>query len=206
MLKHRPGTIDELLLTEAALNEYDLPDSLSGQTVLDVGACIGTFAATVASRGAARVLAFEPNEDNYRLAVENTRAFSQVEVRHAAVWKPGVAHLVVSDITDGETAICNVLGNVGQQVAVVSLDEILEELGVVDLAKFDCEGSEYAILMNSDLLRRMRKIVGEYHNVSGHTGLELAAFLSVAGYRVSLQEKVFKHPVTGFTFGLFSAC
>ena len=44
------------------------------------------------------------------------------------------------------------------------IDNILSNLPKVSLLKIDTEGSEFEILMNSKLLHKVERIVGEYHN------------------------------------------
>lgn len=45
-------------------NEYELPDSLAGQTVVDLGGHIGSFARLCLDRGAQHVLSYEPLAEN----------------------------------------------------------------------------------------------------------------------------------------------
>jgi FkbM family methyltransferase len=77
----RPNTLDAYVWRE--VRSYDPLDVGAGDLVLDVGLNIGAFAYRAAQRGA-RVVGYEPEPDNARLARVNTAGLN-VEVREAAV-------------------------------------------------------------------------------------------------------------------------
>ena len=78
----------------------------------------------------------------------------------------------------------------GVAVDSVSFDDLMnkESIDHCDLLKLDCEGSEYEILQRCapDTLRRVRRIVGEFHegpHLSG-TGADLCRFLESRSFRI----------------------
>ena len=69
----RPFTADDMLNFRSIVqdNEYRLPESLKGWTVMDVGAHIGCFALASYLRGADRIFSYEVEEGNYDALVAN---------------------------------------------------------------------------------------------------------------------------------------
>jgi hypothetical protein len=92
-------------------------------------------------------------------------------------------------------------GTESEPVAIIAFDDIVRDVGVVDLLKIDAEGSEYPILLTSTLLNDVREIVGEYHVLSDyedsgavnhHAGwnlLNLQRHLTAAGFVVQFVDK-----------------
>ncbi len=147
-----------------------------GDVVVDVGANIGVFSAFAALQARdVRVFAYEPFPGNVALLRSNTEGIRQSRVRvypqavggssgerilqtHPTNW---IVHTVAGPDTTAP----------GLAVPCVSLDEVLASNGIerCSLLKLDCEGSEYEILRSArpETMRRVDKIVGEYHAVPG---------------------------------------
>ncbi len=188
----RKGTYDELIQRSISVDYWATPQSFSAdQVVLDVGCHIGAFTRLAADRGA-RVIGYEANRENYRLACLNTADHQRVTIRHAAIWRsdrpPGVVHFVPSanaENTGGGTVLFDstqvaqavIRDREGCRSAVtpeanlpsvhdvqsVPLDAVLEELGDVQVLKIDAEGVEFPVLLTSRRLRQCALIVGEFH-------------------------------------------
>lgn len=58
-------------------NSYRLNDFLPGSVVVDVGAHIGSFSIGCSIRGASKIYAFEPVQDNYELLIKNLNNFAK---------------------------------------------------------------------------------------------------------------------------------
>jgi FkbM family methyltransferase len=192
---YRKDTIDRDVITEVI--EWDsygvgrMPP-LAWPVVVDVGAHIGTFAALAALRGLGeRILAYEVDGENCRLARQNTARFGQVEVIQAAVvgaerpagyFRPettntGAYHL--QPPPDQATPIDE----------YVTLADILaiDRVAGIGLLKMDCEGWEHFILEQAaqdGALERVGRISMEYHNFFQRKGSGLAAMLRNAGFEV----------------------
>lgn len=168
-------------------------------TVIDIGANIGTFAldaARCASQG--RVLCFEPDADNFRLLQMNLRrnhCHSVTAVRAAVAGADGDVTLFCA--TEG--GYHSIRSERGQHVARteivpgVSLERIFERHQVArcNFLKLDCEGAEYEILyaLPPPYFRRIERIAMEYHG--GADPVErraqadaLAAHLERQGFRI----------------------
>ena len=149
-----------------------------GWTVLDLGAHKGSFTVRAALAGPkTRVYAVEPEPENLRYLNANIalNRLQNVVVHAAAVSaEPGEALLYVAGRGSGTNSLLRglVKGDTGVSVAVatIRLDDLLERAGgQVDLMKMDVEGAEYAVLhtVSSTALRRIHRIVLEYHDVAG---------------------------------------
>lgn len=174
----RPGTWDTLIAEGVFGDEYG-PIDVRGRIVVDVGAHIGAFSVYAATRGASRVLAYEPGAENFRLLAINTTGHPAIEPHRAAVWRSDRDEATVAwrasanpRNTGGGTVVeCSAIAGVPfdrdsrDAVAAIPLDAIVERCGVVGLLKIDAEGSEYPILATSRALDRVEAIVGEYHAV-----------------------------------------
>lgn len=186
----RGGTWDRLIAESVLGGEYGLVE-VRGRTVIDIGAHIGAFAVLAAQCGAARVLAYEPDAENFRLLCINARDRRAIEAHRAAVWRSDRREATLRwrassnpENTGGGSvircaAIAGVAIDVREEVEVeaVPLDTILAREGTIGLIKIDAEGSEYPILATSRRLDRVEAIVGEYHAVEVlDPSMRIAAF------------------------------
>lgn len=178
MIKFREHTWDENIWRSVVdHDEYRLGGLklLPEDVVLDIGAHIGSFAYLALDRGAGRVVAVEPDPDNFNYLRHNLqdvcRAAHRTVLVSGAAWSmPGKVHYAgVGVNTGGGTT----LGCTGVPVAAFPFPELLEwaasmaDSGKIRLLKLDCEGAEWPLLMSaletSDQLDRVEAIVGEYH-------------------------------------------
>lgn len=185
------GTTDDYVWREVVLrNEYGLPDSLEGQTVLDIGGHVGLFAYAALGRGAT-VRSYEPDPDNYRRLGAHHGDHPRFSAFNAPVWDEAISLTYRQDPWNNGGGQCK--PGVGMQA--VAFDDILRDLGRVDLLKLDCEGAEWLILRGSKELHRVGRIVGEYH---GGDVDEFRQILKDAGFAVEI-----RNPELGQ--GLFTA-
>jgi FkbM family methyltransferase len=162
--------------------------------IVDVGGYIGDFALyAVKYLDAARVVAYEPTQENFAMLRRNVE-LNGYDDRITAV-KKAVG-------TSGETVL-NVQKRDGDEVHVsaywypeaerrvlpsVSLSEVLHSHGLesVDLLKVDCEGGEYDIFPAApdDVFERIGNIVFEYHAIDGYRSKldRVMSRLASAGY------------------------
>jgi FkbM family methyltransferase len=199
----RKGTWDRAIAESVmSLNEYRINRLAQDDIVLDIGAHIGSFSVFAAVRGAGRIVGFEPLPENFEIAMENCSGYPQIEIRNAAVWRSDGRDgtLKHSGIPRHNTGGGDVLGKKGVAVSSVSLDSVLEELGHVRLAKIDCEGAEFPIVLTSRKLEQIDEIILEYHEMSeipevarveGYTNFRrhhLDEYLSKQGFVVTVDE------------------
>jgi hypothetical protein len=85
----------------------------------------------------------------------------------------------------------------GKKVKIYSLKRLFEEFGVDSaVAKFDCEGCEYALLEEDyDTLRKIEKIAMEYH----HGSDTVLKKLESSGFKVRV-EKSQRNRMRGYIY------
>jgi FkbM family methyltransferase len=148
------------------------------KTVVDVGACIGTFTKFAHSLWPhAEYHCFEPNPRSFELL--------KLNCPFATCYNLAVGDPKNTILTDGvgatgggyvttegefETAkakadgfIYSVLG----EVETISFEAFVDDagFGTIDLLKLDCEGGEWPIIreLTPKTARKIKKLVGEYH-------------------------------------------
>ncbi|HEX6347813.1 MAG TPA: FkbM family methyltransferase [Candidatus Dormibacteraeota bacterium] len=173
--------------------DYDLPgtDWDSVDTVIDVGAHVGSFTVWVARRAPrARIVAVEPNPQSFHLLERNIRLnglSDRVRTINAAVGaEAGRVAFESSEHSLGTKM--STQGNGALMADVFRLADLIQESGfnTVDYLKLDTEGMEYQILKHADagVLRQIRRLTCEYHPVAGESVQALADQLEAAGYSV----------------------
>jgi FkbM family methyltransferase len=203
-------------------NEYRLPDKFEPNSlVLDIGANIGSFSYACIQRGAAKVIAFEPDPDNFALFRKQLKSEifnGLVEIYPLAVvggsgfsWRT-FSGVVRSDgqINHGGAFLFSEEGSdygLGEfimnrpfQVPCIGLDEIVLPDGMnFRTLKIDAEGAEWEILSSSTQPTLFESIVGEYHPHKGCNREYLSTLFSVCNY----EAEIVPHPNS--ELGLFFA-
>lgn len=187
---------------------------LPGDTVVDIGANIGSFAVRVGFREpTARVIAVEPMDENVRLLEKNIAAnhLSNVTVVRAAI--AGVSGSVTLYPGKGTwfgsgsvTPSNDVQTGAGVVVPAMTLVDLfaVHDVQRCDFLKMDCEGAEYAALaaVPDDLWQRIRKIALEYHEFpGGGTRQQLVSLLESKAYRV-IVPKQYENKKIGLLFAV----
>lgn len=174
----RPNTQDEFIIDEVyKYNCYKLPDSLEGITIIDIGANIGAFVAACVERNVDRVIAFEPERENFDKLDElclrhnwhNVRRYEGAVVgrtngKRFTYLSQGEMHGDVR-LTGGYATSDH--GKI--PVPLFSIDQVMEMSGKNSTSdiwiKLDCEGSEHDIVRNIENNSRITRIFGEVHTV-----------------------------------------
>lgn len=189
-----------------------------GDTVLDIGANVGLFSIWVACNvPSAKIFAFEAASDNFAALAENIQRnhLQGISAHHYAVadghrWQVtlyrgfhGGIHSIRPEYRNWDSLSGSPRPT--EKVRATTLEQILQRLKIkrVDFMKIDCEGAEYEILLStpSRTLSRIRKIVGEYHNLSAaRQGRVLKKFLTRNGFQTA-----FKSAGPGKPWGMFVA-
>lgn len=162
-----------------------------GWHVLDIGGGLGDYALLVAHEHPdAHVVAYEPFDASRELFERNRRAngLDQVLVRPEAIGDPGFVRYGHLGRGPGEHAVEPADARTPGAIESISLATALDRADMprCDLAKLDCEGAEFPILLGADdaTLARIDRIVLEYHEGPGRHRSQLAARLTAAGYAV----------------------
>ncbi len=138
--------------------------------VIDIGANVGYFsifaANNIGSKG--KVIAIEPEANNYSLLVSNTRYVrNKVSIENSAIsHEVGQSYLYLSESLNHTLVSCRESPKVPIQTQ--TLENLLScyNLDHVDFLKMDCEGAEYEILkyMPSDVFAKISVISMEFHD------------------------------------------
>ena len=165
-------------------------------TVIDVGAHIGSFSALAGSKGA-NVYSFEPEKNNFKLLKENVKTnllTEKIKCFNLAVdMKRGTDFLYMSKNL-GAHSFFNEWAKTSekQKIKKITIKDVfaMNKLNKCDFLKMDCEGAEYNILFNTpkSVLEKMEKIAMEYHVVEEKSGEAMKEFLEKNGFKVIMTE------------------
>jgi FkbM family methyltransferase len=202
-IAYREGTMDERAvapwiewLRQPTPTAYELrPD----EVVLDVGAHIGGFtllASSLVPEG--RVLAVEACRESYEMLIRNIELneLTNVAAAHLALSdRRGETYLHYSEAGNWAHTITKSTQAGGEPVRTETLTDYLHDsnVGRCDLAKFNCEGAEFPILMNTPVktLRTIRQMLIYYHAdlVDEHYSLSrLEQHLEEAGFELECRK------------------
>ncbi len=163
------------------------------ETVLDVGAYVGSFTIKIARR-AKKVLAIELDPKNYACLQANVSKFANVRTIRKGVWNSKkklklyldprypIAHSVV--IPPGNEFI---------DVEFDTLDSIVSELGFnkVDFIKMNIEGAELEALQSAEqVLKSTKKVVVDAHHSrnGGETWPLVCQLLETKGFETHVDK------------------
>ena len=199
-LLRRAGTFDRFIIFETwSLHEYDIKgfEIKIGDTVVDIGAQIGTFsvyAAQKAKRG--KVFAYEPFLENYDILLKNKalNRLKNIKTFNLAVSDTkGKVSFYTSKLNSAAPSLIKFQGDhikIKEKVSAVSLEDVFEKnkLKRIDFLKIDAEGSEYKIILGASksTLQKVQKIVMEYHLIPGlkHKPKDIRSYLEKNGFTV----------------------
>lgn len=194
-------------------DEYNLNSFTEGLSdapvVLDIGAHIGCFAVSFATRfPGARVYSYEPTPSTGEYLSRNVSTNgldARITVNKEAVAaETGSLTIADNGPGSGHNGVLHLgkEGTVGIEVPARSIADAFAAAGDVEFVKLDTEGAEYEIIGNGPegLWSSVRRLVMEYHPVPGHTFEELDERLTAEG--LTLIDRV--HAPSGLGLAWFS--
>lgn len=156
----RNGTSDFAVFRQVCLSrQYDLPAVRDAEYILDAGANIGMSSLYFLLRNPrARVVAVEPDAENYAVAAENLGRFAdRCRLIHGAVWSQGgTLALRRGTFRDGRHWASQTVPDspdAKEHVRAYTVDELLREAGFprFDLLKIDIEGAELQVFRDGSV-------------------------------------------------------
>ncbi|ATW03118.1 FkbM family methyltransferase [Sphingorhabdus sp. YGSMI21] len=172
----RPTTTDLQVVRTCLLGEFDEVMGRVGNEhglIVDAGGYIGLVSILLARQfPAAQIVCLEPSSQNFALAKENCRPYSNIEVWNCAL-APQSGQLTLSDRRTGPWGYTVVADSADgearamETVEAKSVTNILDHFNVsgIDLLKLDIEGGELALLRDSpDWVKKTDVIVIELHD------------------------------------------
>jgi len=156
---------DVLLLDEYGMAKDFKQEKFRDSIIVDAGAHVGLFSLKI-SPYARKVICIEPLEKNYRLLKENLyrNKIGNAEPLQKALWVKNTSIRFIQGKTSSSGRI-KMEAEKGIEIEAITLKEIVERYGRVDLLKLDVEGSEYEILLKTpnSVFDSILRIVGEIH-------------------------------------------
>ncbi len=195
-VKLRPQTFDRITIREILIKKiYTKKHKIKkNDIIVDVGAQIGVFS-LYASKKAKKVIAIEPEPENYKLLLENIRLNNKKNIFPInSVVSKSEKEQRFQIIND--TGGCSLYQIRTQKrcskkkrifVTSVTLDYLFDsfKLSKIDFLKLDCEGAEYEILESSiSVLPKIKVLVIECHLLENKSADTLKTFLEKNGYLV----------------------
>lgn len=130
-----------------------------GDIVVDAGAHIGSFSLLVSDK-ARRIIAFEPEPENFELLRLNAAPHGNIEAHRKALWSgTGEGKLYHNRSNSGGHSLLGPGGatDYALDVDLVRLDEVVEEANFI---KMDVEGAEIEALKgSSEILRSCHPVI-----------------------------------------------
>ncbi len=145
--------------------EYKLRADIAPKSILDIGGNMGDSAAYFAAiYPEASIVVYEPDPANFALLKKNMEQFPQVTCVEAAVAGATGERVFYKNNTSSVASSLLSRGGKEEQVTVhtVSLNDLVREHSA-DLVKFDVEGGEYDLFVNTDRTKLPPTMVGEVH-------------------------------------------
>ena len=141
-----------------------------GHSVVDIGAHIGIFSLYATLFNARRVMAFEPERENYQLLRQNIDAnhlSRKVQPFNIAIWSKDTKKSLFTSkgsAFHGFYPDAHHIGGV-ETVSCKGINSVLDQLEGPIMLKVDAEGSEYEIIaaINDENFHKIERIVLEYH-------------------------------------------
>jgi len=168
---------DTKLIFNGARDDGDIPSVFGSEDykilkpeneiVVDIGANIGDSSIYFALNRAKHVIALEPYPSTFNLAVQNIKVNNlndKITILNSGYGK--ASEIVKVDEKMSRTAGAILISsNEGKEVKLYSLEMLINEFGIQEaLLKMDCEGCEYNILNEDDVvLKKFKRIVLEFH-------------------------------------------
>ena len=202
-IAYRKNTADEGVLAESfshdgffsAVREYHPAED---HVILDVGAHIGAFALLAASKvPKGQVYAIEACQDTYNFLRLNValNQVTNISIHRLALMDRRATVTLHHDSGNWGHSTVKRLSRHSEQVPARSLADFMAESHIAqcDLAKLNCEGAEFPILLNAppDVLRRFSTLLVLYHCDlwTHHSEGDLCKHLENSGFTTEIRNR-----------------
>ena len=144
----RVGTYDEYVMKEISKSYGML--AVEGKVVVDIGANIGCFTRWALEHGAKKVIAIEPEPNNFKMLELNTQGYENVVCLNAAITPEPMGkialYLAPSGKNPGNSSVHARRGRTGVEVNTIHVGAVFSGHPDINVAKIDCEGAEYGLM------------------------------------------------------------
>lgn len=191
----RPRSADEYTFREIFIRrEYDIkfPAKFSPRWIIDAGANIGLTSVFFSIKyPSAKILAIEPDKENYQRLLINTSAISNIDALRAALWVDE-SNIEVIDEGYGLRGFTVRAGATSNEVNGITINSLIAKynIDVIDILKIDIEGSEKEIFEKGyeEWLPRTKCLVIELHDRM-KPGCSKAVLTALTRFNFSLEVK-----------------
>lgn len=183
-------SIQELFIDEV----YKFNTTNANPVILDCGANWGlSIIYFKTNHPSAKIIAFEPDENVYKLLKTNIQSFGleNVELNKKAVWKQEGTLQFSSEGALGGRLTEDGEGKNTIEVQTARLKDVIRSYEKIDFLKMDIEGAEYEVVKDCvDELHRVERLFIEYHSKPGEPQqlAEILDFVNKAGFRYYIKE------------------
>lgn len=199
------GIKDVLLNREYEyLPKFEL-SNFKGKRILDVGAHVGLYS-LLASAFAKEVIAIEPHPINYHLLRINmirNDVKNVICVRKALWYQKENTFLFDANASSSYSLFPDIVSGLGHYVGTITLEEVVDCFGDIDLMKIDIEGAEFTIFekLEKSILSRIHHIVFEVHptaieNVKTLTQAFRSSHACIENFRTPIGKTFRTYPVS----------
>jgi FkbM family methyltransferase len=164
----RLGTTDVGVFMQVFVyDQYGVGLARAPSVIVDAGANVGMSAVYFAQRHPdAKIIAIEPEPENFRLLVRNARPFPNIVPVQAALWNHD-GTVAIHDTGRGGWGMRVAEDAAGAAVKSIRLDTLLRDHGIthVDLLKVDIEGAECEVFEDAATwIDRVSVVCTELHD------------------------------------------
>jgi FkbM family methyltransferase len=176
------ATFEQLFIWE----DYDLPVNEGVAFIIDAGANIGCATIYFANRFPnARIVAIEPDAENFRMLARNTSPYANVSLIQAGVWHKRAWLKIENPDDDKWTLRVGEAESGDGAIAAVTITDILAEAAAsrINLLKIDIEGAEREVFSTGyqQWLDKVDVLVIELHD-RFKPGCAAAFYTAIAHY------------------------
>jgi len=159
---------------------FPIAKTFQPNVIVDIGANIGMFSVLASLLfPQATIFSYEPNAETFTWLKRNAIGGKFVLNNSGVSSKSGFEFF-----DPGSDSTLGMLNQVGTlQVEVIGPHEVADGQAI-DLLKMDCEGAEWEILRDGELIRRSARICMEYHVRQGCGVRELEQLLRDGGHQI----------------------